>query len=225
MRNTKKQGFTLFEILIVFSIIILIAVLILINLQSQVSKANDSRRKSDLNRIQKAFEEYYNDRQCYPYLEVLNECGGRQLDPYVKRMPCDPIRKEPYFYVNGGANLCAGYRICTKLENLKDPDIERQGCDPIAGCGYGEGYNYCVGVGIPEGIPEMAPGPSPTPTLTPTPAFFGPYACRRGQDSQGNPVGNCNNVGNPAELGCPRSFSEYDCQGLCEDDPTLWCAL
>jgi type II secretory pathway pseudopilin PulG len=198
--KNRSHGFTLFEILIVFSIIVLIILFLLLNLSSQVQRAQDSRRKSDLSRLQKIFEEYYNDRQCYPYLEVLQECNGSQLSEYIKKVPCDPVTKTPYLYVNGGDNLCLGYKICTKLQNLKDTDIIRAGCDPVAGCENAEGNNYCVGVGAPEANPGAIITPEITVTIgpTPTPLPDG-LSC--------TPGGACNAYQNPAQKGCTVVFA------------------
>src|SRR5947207_3056917 len=95
-RPTAEQGFTLSELLIVIAIVIIILMLILINLRIQLQKANDARRKADLNKIQKAYEDYYNDRTCYPDPGILDTCDGSQLAPYLKKVPCDPVRKNPY---------------------------------------------------------------------------------------------------------------------------------
>lgn len=195
----KKQGFTLTELLVVVSILVIIILLLFVNLKTQIDRANDSKRKTDLNKIQKAFEEYFNDKQCYPQSEAIGTCDGDQLSPYLKKTPCDPTTKKPYIYVIGVSSLCNGYRVCAKLADLKDPDITRIGCDPVSGCGWAPGYNYCVSVGnsaINDGSSGgivITGGPTPTPTPLP-----GGIAC--------TPGGACNAYANPIAAGCPVTY-------------------
>ena len=201
-----RQGFTLSELLIVIAIAIIILMLLLINLRTQVNKANDAKRKTDVAKIQKAFEEYYNDTQCYPNSDALSTCEGGQLLPYLKTVPCDPVRKNSYLYVTQQATQCLGYRVCAKLENLNDPDIARIGCHPVDGCGWNPGYNYCLSMGMAAAAPDAELGagsPTPIPTTSPTPTPVpGNYAC--------SPAGLCNLYANPQQSGCPIT---YDVQG------------
>jgi general secretion pathway protein G len=220
-KRKRQQGFTLTELLIVVSIIVLLLLFLLINLKTQILRARDAQRKADLGRIQKSFEEYFNDKQCYPYAEVLESCGGDNLSPYIKRVPCDPVTKDPYLYVPGAPSLCGGYRVCAQLEDKTDADIARIGCHPDNGCGFGAGYNYCVSVGYsitPEGFD---PNASPTPTPTPLPEWDGPYAC--------TPSGSCNYYGDPTDpifpqYGCPVSWTITCPTNACAD-PTNRCAI
>jgi prepilin-type N-terminal cleavage/methylation domain-containing protein len=206
----KKRGFTLIELLIVIALIIVIFIILLINLRTQLNKTNDSRRKTDLYKIQKALEEYYNDAQCYPTQGIIDTCGGKTLSPYLVTIPCDPVKKTPYVYEPGAPTACFGYRACAKLENLADPDITRIGCDPVIGCGGTPGYNYCVSVGIApstltggegntgngDGGPTWAASPTPTPEP-------GNYAC--------SPGGGCNNYADPSQAGCPVTYKFAGC--------------
>ena len=201
------KGFTLTELLIVIAIIMLLVLLVLLNINTQLFKGRDTRRKADLNRIQKAFEEYFNDRQCYPFEEVLQSCGSDNLAPYLRKVPCDPVGNEPYLYVPGSPSLCSGYRICTKLENKSDPDIARIGCDPDNGCGFGAEYNYCVTIGYMATAEGFQINISPTATLTPTPYYGGDFAC--------TPGGQCNGYADPAANGCPTTYDVPTCENAC----------
>lgn len=214
MSSMRARGFTLMEILIVISILLIIIFLVMLNFGTQLKRANDVKRKTDLQKIQKAFEEYFNDAQCYPATGILQNCAGAELSPYIAKVPCDPVTKVPYLHVPGSPRLCSGYRVCTKLEDTKDPDITRIGCDPVSGCGFSPGYNYCVSAGYEPtsaggGYEDFEGSYGFTPTPTQVPIFNGAYACR--QDGQ------CNDVGDPQALGCPMSFAEPNCQGLCGD--------
>ncbi len=219
MKQSTKHGFTLMEILIVVSILLLLLFLVMLNFKTQLNRANDAKRKTDLQKIQKAYEEYFNDKGCYPDQWVLRSCGGNGLDPYLPKIPCDPVTKLPYLYVPGSPRVCSGYRVCTKLEDTKDPDITRIGCDPVSGCGFLPGYNYCVASGYEStsaggGYATVFDPALWTPTPTVPPIFAGAYACR--QDGQ------CNDVGDPQSLGCPASFADPNCSNNC-DNPAYRC--
>lgn len=220
MSKIKSAGFTLMEILIVIAILLLIIFLILINLKTQLLRANDTKRKADLLKIQKAFEEIYNDKQCYPASTIISTCNGDELSPYVKYVPCDPKTHAPYLYVIGTPSACSGYHLCAKLEDTHDPDIARIGCDGADGCGFGAGYNYCVAVGFAPTSGGTANnggsgGGSGAPATTPIP---GEYAC--------SPAGVCNSYTNPTASGCPVSFADPNCMNggvfLC-DTPANRC--
>lgn len=199
----KKSGFTLIELLIVIGILAFLIVLAFFVFATQIAKGYDSRRKSDLAKIKLAFEDYYNDKGCYPPdsppgSNILVNCGSNQFAPYLKVILCDPKLNTPYKYVPVSSDGCSGYRLCAKIEDRTDPDIRKQGCDPVKGCGWGVGYNYCLTSGVsavnpagldsgsesggevggPTAVPSQTPMPgvtaSPTPTAgsaspTPTP--------------------------------------------------------
>lgn len=63
-----KNGFTLMELLIVVALISIIAVtaIVLFNPFAQLGKGYDVKRKHELAQLQKALEDYYNDKGCYP---------------------------------------------------------------------------------------------------------------------------------------------------------------
>lgn len=178
----KKNGWTLAELLIAVSIVAILAMLTMLGYRVQVARGYDAKRKNDLSIIRTAFEEYYNDSGCYPSLGVLDDCLGPGLAPYIPKIPCDPQTNKPYTYIPEG-DACLGYRACASLKDFEDPDIVALGCDPIAGCGWGEGINYCISSGVsviapgfvPPALPSGPPLPSPssTPASTPTPTLGG----------------------------------------------------
>lgn len=122
----KKNAFTLVEILIVFTIVILLALMMVSIFASKnfFDKGKDSQRKKDLARIKVAFEEYYNDNNCYPQ-EVANwniqkNCkSSSTFSPYLSPWPCDP-NGEPYLII---VDSCNKFRVITNLENRNDEDI------------------------------------------------------------------------------------------------------
>jgi prepilin-type N-terminal cleavage/methylation domain-containing protein len=93
-----NRGFTLAELLVVVTIIVIIALglLMTINPFIQFLKGYDTVRRSDLNKLKTAFENYYSEHDCYPDQTILSQCGSSALSPYLDIVPCDPTSKEPY---------------------------------------------------------------------------------------------------------------------------------
>jgi Tfp pilus assembly protein PilE len=208
-RPLGDAGWTLMELLIVIAIIMVLALIfLLVNWKRSLYRADDARRKSDLANIRRAFEEYYNDNNCYPSVDVLNTCDGTALAPYLAKIPCDPSTRKPYKYQpDSDSNTCTGNRVCAQLQDWADPDITTLGCDPKEGCGWGAYWNYCLATGTTVTAPGFIPGLSPTPTVRPTPVFNGHYSC--------TPAGDCNFYNNPSGSGCTVSWP-YACpKGAC----------
>ena len=219
MKQIKSSaGWTLAELLIVVAIVAILAVIfLLVSWKRNIYRAHDAQRKTDVANIRRAFEEYYNDKNCYPPLDILNDCWSTTSDisPYLAKIPCDPTTQEPYKYESDSqTNTCVGNRVCTKLQDWADPDITTLGCHPQNGCGWGAYWNYCLATGTTVTAPGFDPGATPTQAPTPTPSYMGPYACTRD--------GVCNNVGDPQTQGCPQSWEESNCQNMC-GDPALRC--
>ncbi|MEK7544080.1 MAG: type II secretion system protein [Patescibacteria group bacterium] len=206
-----KKGFTLSEILIVVSIIGLILVVIFISWRRQIDRGYDALRKKHLTDIKRSFEEYYNDKGCYPAATILSNCNGPELKPYLQAIPCDPVSKLPYTYVPvDDANLCSGYRVFTSLRDTSDSDIGGMGCNGVTGCGFGAGLNYGISSGVTVADPSFDPGSTPTPTPPPQPGI---YAC----DSNGI----CNSYPGAAAKGCV-TFADSNCNNAC-NIPANWC--
>lgn len=129
----KKNGFTLVELMIVVTIIIILAVMMvgIFNATGVYDKARDAQRKKDLGRIKIAFEEYYNDKGCYPNQDVVAQlssvanCQTNIFAPWLQNWPCDP-NKSPYIIVVEDKRLSQcnkWYKIFANLENKKDTAI------------------------------------------------------------------------------------------------------
>lgn len=207
-----KKGFTLVELLVAVSVIILLLLLIFINWRRQIDRGYDVVRKKHLAEIKRAFEEYYNDHNCYPPATILGNCDGPELQPYLQAIACDPTSKLPYKYVPlDDDNLCLGYRVFSGLQDTADADITRLGCNGITGCGFGIGFNYGISSGVTVAQSGFNPGWTPTPT---PPAQPGDYAC--------DPSGICNSYGDPVASGCPITFAATNCNNAC-DNPANRC--
>ncbi|MBP7842643.1 type II secretion system protein [Candidatus Woesebacteria bacterium] len=158
-KGRLQSGLSMIELLIVVAVLAILIIMALTTLPQQVNKSRDSRRKSDLQKIKIAFENYYSDKDCYPPKNILDNCGGTQLAPYLPTIPCDPQTRTKYLYAPEGAVCPRYYRIFSNLEIDVDPVIKELGCDTASGCGayayyqeLGLGalkYNYGVSEGVP----------------------------------------------------------------------------
>jgi len=125
----RNKGFTLVELMIVMSIIVIMAIIAvsIINPTSLVGRANDAKRKSDLNKIKRGFEEYYNDKGLYPVSGSWNtesNCGKKiinsetDIGKYITSWPCDP-KGGVYEIVSTGKYFI----VLANLDNKSDKDI------------------------------------------------------------------------------------------------------
>lgn len=181
-------GFTLIEILIAFAILTLLALMGFMAWQNQAAKARDARRKADIKRLNIAFEDYYADKECYPPANIIQNCGGPELQTYLDGpIPCDPLTHTPYCYIyDSETPLCQEFRLLASLENSSDPDIGKLGCAGTDFCGYeeqcnsfGSGFNYgfsSTNITVlnpltefngPGASPGTSPGTSPPPSGSP----------------------------------------------------------
>ena len=160
-RNKRFQsGLSMIEVLIIVAIVAILIIIAVTTLPQQITKSRDSRRKNDLQKIKIAFENYYNDKDCYPPPEVLDNCGSTSFAPYLATIPCDPQTKTRYLYAPEPSSCPHYYRVFSSLEVGIDPIITQLGCHTASGCGayafFGEElglgaleYNYGVSEGVP----------------------------------------------------------------------------
>jgi general secretion pathway protein G len=180
------RGFTLIELLVVIAIIgvLTVASITILNPLTQMQKAQDSRRKSDLSQIQKAIEVYYNERGYYPNTLTF----GSALETYMKKVPNDPNPSKTYGY-SIGLNGQAYYLYASLDRGSSDSQACNGGSAcasaPSGACGAEAVCNYGVSspnVSVAEVIPTIGeiptatptfaiPSPTPTPTSTPAPTF------------------------------------------------------
>lgn len=135
--NTSKSGagFTLIELLIVIAVIgVLAGILVsLINPATQLRKARDTQRKSDLSRIQSSIEIFRADLNEYP--STLPGCGlsltgGTPPSTYMNQVPCDPLSPPPTVYFYTTIAPFSRYFLMACLENINDKNRD---CDDNSG--------------------------------------------------------------------------------------------
>lgn len=131
----KDSGMTLIELMIVVGIIAFLAILVVAYLRSQIYKSTDAKRKAEIKRIAIAVEEYEKDNNCYPLPSIINCTIGTGLQPYMDKVPCDPMTKVSYRYEHEDSVCPRWYKIYAKLSNEEDSDYQ-------AGIGPNGEYNY-----------------------------------------------------------------------------------
>lgn len=125
------KGFTLAELLVTITILVILGLTILIGLNpmAQLMKGYDARRKADLYKLRTAFESYYEDHDCYPPNIILQHCGGDDLEPYLKSIPCDPQTGKAYKLTLVPDNACPQrYAIYSTLMSPSDSELKYPEC-------------------------------------------------------------------------------------------------
>ena len=199
-RFRLKNGFTLIEVIIVVTILALLAIVLLSTVTKQRVKGEDARVKSDLERLKIAFEDYYNDNNCYPpdtWFDEASDCGSGNLSPYLSSIPCDFRDGVPYHLDHPEGGTCGSFALYANFRNEEDPsafDVTSQ---------TGGSYNYAVSsTNISLGAPD---------TGGDTGGETNGYYC--------SAQGNCTTI--PTGRTCSPTFADADCGGT----PTNKCPL
>jgi general secretion pathway protein G len=87
-RITRRDGFTLVELLIVISLISILAAMGLVQYRNSVVSAREATLKTDLFRMRDAIDQYYADKGKYP-----SSLDSLVSDGYLRKVPEDPITK------------------------------------------------------------------------------------------------------------------------------------
>ena len=139
----NKKGLTLIELLIVVAILGILASIVLAVLDPNYffGKGRDARRKSDLDTVRSALEQYYLDNgREYPTAASYSLLGT-PLEPYMDSFPVDP-GVNTYVYstsaVSGMIRKC--YELSTTLEETGGTYTV---CGGSLSCQHAAGNNYC----------------------------------------------------------------------------------
>jgi len=209
---TKKNGFTLLEILLIVSLLAILLVLFFGNNMSSLQKTYDGKRKEHLDKIKIGLQEYYSDKQCYP--QVL-ECN-QVIEPYFQPVPCDPVTKKSYRYVVAPGDCPQWFSMYTSLQIKTDPVIASSGCSN--GCGpVGEETKYNWGVTSSNVSLNQASilSPSPSALVVPNVQLGLPSAstCPGGQYTACS--GSTCGFYDPQSNSCSVYFCGTSCDGGC----------
>jgi prepilin-type N-terminal cleavage/methylation domain-containing protein len=214
----SKKGMTLVELIIALTILLVMASIMIgiLNPIALVNKARDAQRKKDINRIKISFEDYFNDKGCYPnsvrvtaMMDKIN-CGGQVFMPWLVPWPCDP-NSNPYTIVTGDdVNCPKWYEILATLENKSDNSI-------ISGLIYKDnlgvavtGVNYGVSSGNIS-LDKVVKKPIPQACLDLGNCYYLAPDCNR-IDKKDCPDGICC-VGENCYIGNCNSECKVDCCG------------
>ena len=86
-KKLSQSGFTGIELLIVLTIVIIVALLVANNISEAVAKGRDIERRSDIDAIQDALEQYWHSEEHYPTdltalglnIDVLTDPSGNSI--------------------------------------------------------------------------------------------------------------------------------------------------
>lgn len=150
---STEKGFTLIELLVVMAVIAVLSTVLISQLNpfAFIQRGSDSRRKHDLEQIQRALEMYANDNKgLYPASVAFGSGWSSGTTVYMKTVPQDPSSPDrAYFYFSPTDR--GSYYIYASLENLKDDQLckpDGSVCTGTSGltnaCGTGVICNYGV---------------------------------------------------------------------------------
>lgn len=120
-----SKGFTLIELLIVLAIIGVLTSFLLVNFIGVKARARDAQRKSNLQQMRVAFEQYRSDQGTYPPAP-LPACGSSLLSggtTYLQKIPCDPLNTGQFVYTYTTTGTT--YTLVTCLENVNDQQKDK----------------------------------------------------------------------------------------------------
>lgn len=198
----SKKGFTIVELLIVVAIIaILTGILLMNNIIATMQKARDAKRKQDINKLARYFEDYLNDHNRYPPPDnpingnISGFAWGAPFPPYMEEMPKDPLSPRQDYYYLSDLGTQKFYMLFARLERFDDPDAEKLSCK--YGCGPNGAYNYYVQSGnipVVGQNPGFQPGTLPTKPPPSAPTVPPSTACSLGG------CGICDGCGNIGQI-------------------------
>lgn len=111
------------ELLLVIALIATTSTILIFGQRLQILRGFDAVKKSDLNRIKVASENYFSDKGCYPPQTFFDNCNGADLQPYLNKIPCDPETKQPYQIQLDGSTCSQKFYLSAIASNTKDPGI------------------------------------------------------------------------------------------------------
>ena len=146
IKSKADSGFTLIELIVVLGMLGILYMLIIsfIDPVTQLRKARDGARKSDLRQIQSALEMHRADIGAYPEQPAVDVYRLNSTDcptsnaltsgsiTFINKIPCDPkgtsisYNNGNYYYSKSGST----YTLGACLENSKDTGANVQASSP-----------------------------------------------------------------------------------------------
>ena len=141
---TKKQGFTLIELMVSISIIAILTALATISFSSAQKKARDARRTQDMKSLQLAAEQYASSSNgTYPATTAVPWTIAGQ--PILEAMPFEPKTGDPAYVLSIGATPTT-YCFCATMENASAGNATATGigCSMATTATGNTGPYFCV---------------------------------------------------------------------------------
>jgi prepilin-type N-terminal cleavage/methylation domain-containing protein len=123
-RINKKNGFTLFELLVSISIISVMTAIAVISFGGISKKSRDARRMADLEKIRISLEAARQVGNTYPTTSTVQTI---LVPTYLQQWPKDPKTGLIYTYTGLTTNT---YQVCAVVEDLGSTN------NPVANCNY-----------------------------------------------------------------------------------------
>lgn len=139
IKNIKKKGFSLFELLIVISIVGILTAIVSVAYSGAQKKTRDARRVEDLKLIQTAAEQYYSQMNyIYPTSTAVSSWTPTNTQAVLNVFPSDPRNDATFYYsYQIGTTYCA----CAKVENILNGNATDKNCTFSVGA---SGNYFCV---------------------------------------------------------------------------------
>ena len=143
----KDRGFTLIELLVVIAIIGILSSVVLASLNTARVRANEAKKKAELQQIALALNNYYLATGVLPanptpYWNVADPTLSAALEPtYMSSVPNSPDQ-QPYYYYDYGTF----FMVASHIGDAYGPGSEGWHCSDAAGGTPGSRY-WCINIG------------------------------------------------------------------------------
>lgn len=145
-----KKGFTIVEMIAVIAILAILSAIGLQTFSSAQRKGRDARRKSDVELIRGALEQFRSNNSTYPNYStgplpasICDVLPCNTTNTYLQTVPSDPLPPQHYWYYRNSPN---DYYLCTLLTTPPTPvsNCGAVACD-CSSAGGAQACNYCLG--------------------------------------------------------------------------------
>ena len=135
-----KFGFTMIELLVVIAIIAILVAAGVASFGTIQKKSRDTKRRSDMQDIQKAFEQWYGKNNVYPNSGSDDNCTDALSSELPGGFPKDPKNTTPHTYTYNTCDATGtSYCSCALLESPTSGNSTTSDCSS-----FGAGAYFCV---------------------------------------------------------------------------------